>query len=123
MPGTQAVSRHLIDRVTTVVFDGASMPPRTQRYAHTLHVKSLIRGRRQWRGETERPSAAWNVPTSGARGSSPQSRGFVHVDNVKSRSPPARARHSSLAGEMLATEPLKGTDTEPADVIHFRAVT
>ena len=77
--------------------------------------------------ETERPSAAWNVPTSGAREiiaaaiDTDGTTGSCTWTTSKSFSSSQRRVRVIVVGltEMLATEPLKGTDTEePADVIH-----
>ena len=77
--------------------------------------------------ETERPSAAWNVPTNGAREiiaaaiDTDGTTGSCTWTTSKSFSSSQRRVRVIVVGftEMLATEPLKGTDTEePADVIH-----
>ena len=77
--------------------------------------------------ETERPSAAWNVPTSGAREDiaaaidTDGTTGSWTCTTSKLFSASQRRVRFIVVGltEILATEPLKGIDTDdPADVIH-----
>ena len=77
--------------------------------------------------ETDRPRAAWNVPTRGAVESiaaaidTEGTTGSWTCTTSKSLSASQRRVRASAFGftEILATDPLKGIDTdEPADVIH-----
>ena len=77
--------------------------------------------------DTERPRAAWKVPTRGARDSiaaaieTEGTTGSCTWTTSKSLSASQRRVRLSTVGltEMLATDPLKGIDTEePAEVIH-----